>query len=164
MMKIIADNGDEIEITKDLREKFLEFIAQGTEQKGHWIPKPGNKYFYICSGGWTGGAAHTNSDMDNYRIQRGNCFQTEAGARRYRDIDVIIYWIVFEKNQEKPLDWKTGDQKKWRLYYDCAANNTKEEYTHHYKYHKTPHCSQPFLDDVLKEISQADLDWYMVRG
>lgn len=162
-MKITLDNlniGELLDLARRANEMAGEFLTQ----RGPWVPKPGDIYWFIFNDGHISSACNNKNEYDHYRIQRGNCFQTEADASRYRDIDVIIHRIVFEKNQEEALDWKNETQKKWYLCYDYTEDTTFINNTNQYKRHKTPHCSQPFLDDVLKEISREDLDWYMVRG
>lgn len=101
----------------------------GIQLPGRWKPQFGETYWYIDDCGMIRSANWRDILADEYRYKMRNVFRTEADAEFERDRCEVIAELenYAEEHNEYTLDWKNGEQQKWRIQYnyECEYLNVR---------------------------------------
>ncbi len=111
--------------------------------KGDWIPKKGEKYYFIISSLEIIYETYVNAETDNNRLSKRNCYQTEEEAQFALD----MYNFCKERSFEP--DWEDAEQLKYYL----SLNRIDKEVNHNYV--TWLNCCCPFYyltAEAVKEI------------
>lgn len=121
-VKVNLDNLTEEEIAE-----LLKLIEKANKPKSKvWKPERGETYY--CSWGGIVYNNYCNSDfIDNNRYAIGNCFKTEEEAQNAVErlkIRAELQRYADEHN-DKPIDWKDTNQKKWHIFFNYNEGTLK---------------------------------------
>ncbi len=74
-------------------ESIEKRIESMPDEKWRWVPKVGERYWYLDSCGEPSSEVCDNDEVDKARIARGNCYPTEQAAIEAREQqDFIREW------------------------------------------------------------------------
>jgi len=109
--------------TIEARLAELRKIIERPEEVGLWEPEYTQYYFSIGAENYTIAAKHTDHEFDHYRLEVGNCFQTEAIASKASQLQRVHNHVMracFQADQDAG-EWSAArqyavflDGMKWR--------------------------------------------------
>ena len=107
-------------ITNTLAEDW-EVVEKSTA----WEPKEREPYYYVGSNGEVLGDCNSNHQIDEGRINLGNCFKTKEEAEHMVEkLRVIKELRDFAlENNEEEIDWNNLSQRKYVIIYDPEDQN-----------------------------------------
>ena len=90
-----------------------------------WKPKKDEPYYYVGSNGEVLGDYNSNHQIDEGRINLGNCFKTKEEAEHMLEkLRVIKELRDFAlENNEEDIDWNHLSQRKYVIIYDPEDQN-----------------------------------------
>jgi len=150
-MKTITIDNKEIEISD---ESFKELKRQLIKEENRFVPKDGQKYWYIIFGGYKCKAKWENKRSDIFKLGQGNVFETEAEAEEHEKYLQAISKITnycYENNLEvKNLNWNDEKQEKYYIFYAFA----EKEYSCLYDIMNKTATTLPSLksEDACKQV------------
>lgn len=102
----------------DLAGKRFMVLANGDlrEVKGKFIPKKGEKYWFVDFFGDVLRSENIGSEADKIIAKHHPLFRTKEEAEDYRH-----YLKRLDKYTFKP-DWEDKNQEKWEICYECQDN------------------------------------------
>lgn len=122
------------QITDELQEvlKKIDEIEAGSANKEskHWVPKNGNKYFYVGVNGEICNDIYENYPGERKLLEVLNVFQTEEEAER-EQFEILLKRKLNKfalENNEKEIDWSDHCQDRCYIYYDYYNNKLKWAY------------------------------------
>lgn len=115
-LKVNFDN-----LTKEERAELLKLIEKANKPKSKvWKPEKGERYYSLCFGSVSNYCWNSTGDfIDNGNYAIGNCFKTAEEAQNAIErlkIRAELQRYADEHN-DKPIDWKNGNQEKWGIYF-----------------------------------------------
>ena len=143
---------------KELGEEIERLKAQsGGRCRGDF----GCEYWYIDDDGDIQSDDDNDWGCDEYRFNIGNYFKTEDEA--YKVLDKILIYnklrdLALRLNKGEQLNWSSGNQKKFYIYYDNQAKRLDYGYHSTYQDIAAIYCIDPeFLEIATNEIGEEDL-------
>lgn len=125
---------------------------------GRWKPKYSDEYWFVDSRGCVSIDGWSNSGIDNYKYYTNNCFPTEKAAeQKLRVIQTEIELRKYaEEHNEGIIDWKDGEQYRWRLYYSfytdyISCNGYSSEYTPNQIYFTSEEIARAAVNEIGEE-------------
>lgn len=107
-------------LTAEERAELLKLVEKANKPKSKvWKPEEGEEYYsFWADGGYDYSWNNDFFDKGNYSI--GNVFKTKEEAENAAErlkIRAELQRYADEHN-DKPIDWKDTNQKKWRICFD----------------------------------------------
>ena len=93
-------------------ESIEKRIESMPDEKWRWVPKVGERYWYLDSCGEPSSEVCDNDEVDKARIARGNCYPTEQAAIEAREQQ--YFWRDWLSAGDVPSD-KSG----YIIRFDC---------------------------------------------
>lgn len=96
------------------------------EKSKVWKPKEREPYYYVGNGGIVLEDCNTNHEIDEGRINLGNCFKTKEEAEHMVEkLKVINELKNFAlENNGAEIDWKNLKQMKWTITYQHISKES----------------------------------------
>lgn len=153
-------------------DKISELEKELKETKNkYWIPKDGEKYFYIDNWGNVCHSTWNNDTIDKYRLSIGNIYKTEEGAKKIGLREVFKQQLFAklkrfaDENNEGKIDWNNNDQKKYGIGYGCDKKLIYVDYRYYYRefqqdiYFTSKEIAEKaveeFKDDLIKYFEEV---------
>ena len=139
-------------------ESFIE--KQQEEKKVEEWPIKGGEYYYINYYGDIMSDINNGLEIDTCRMKNILIFKTKESCEKYYYIIDTINKIVDELGRPTLKDFEK-DTELFSIYYDFFSRYFGKEvqnndYTAELFF---PWCKRPYIDELLKEVTQEDLLW-----
>lgn len=107
----------------ELKLDYEKYCLEKNKKQNRWKPKKNENYWYIDIEGNITYDYWEDYDLDNYRYNTNNCFETNTLAhqkfdRMQTEIELRKY---VEEHDIGIIDWNDDDQEKFILYYDSKT-------------------------------------------
>lgn len=86
-----------------------------------WKPEKGDRYYYIANASSIFIGDWCKDNLDEARLNIGNCFKTEEDAKHMIEKLKVIHELkkFACENNEKEIDWNNFSQCKYKIFYDA---------------------------------------------
>lgn len=134
-------------------DKFNESLNElGVKENKQWVPKHGEKYWYVITTGDTINCHWLNDDFDSRLLLMNNVFKTEEEAWAQRNFNIEKAKLIKEiEDSSDEIDWRDAEQEKHYLCYihdegiiDTDMNRVFE------KQGVTHTTNKEFLENLIK--------------
>ena len=158
-MSKIEDLKKQYEKTKAEMGKLEEEIKKLEENKGKWIPKNNEKYFFVTNSLDTDWYIN-DDDFDKKVIKYNKVFRTDAEAQDYADYLKALKEASYEFTNE---EWKNNYMSKYYIYYDYDArklfvNSSYGDREQKCIYFKTLQEAKDFIGKYKKQILKYEFE------
>lgn len=148
-------------LTPEIMKLLAEIEKENEEQNESIELKKGQRYYYIDCVGDMVSDIYIGDSIDKYVLYHNKIWLNEEDCERYNEIDKQYRQLVWELNQENPVDWENFNQPKYFLVY-CPHDSITEKYTHYSCKAQNIYCTDQYiLKKAIDLIGQEDLDWYI---
>lgn len=143
-------------IKEELSE--LEIRIDKLALKRSNIPERGALYFSIEVE--VNGKIWTGDVVDYYRLYHNNIWFDASECKRYNEIDKKYRKLVWELNQENPIDYNNEKQIKYYCFYEhgIEKGNYNESYTCK---NQSIYCTKNIYNKAVELIGKEEFDWYL---
>lgn len=128
-----------------------------------WKPKPDERYYSINEFGYIDSKMNLTQYSTDHAFDICNCFKTREEAEkvvRHLKTRAKLQRIADRLNNGEKIDWTSGSQPKYFIYYD--DNEIYVDYYYKNKVQGTIYClDENFKDIAIKEIGEEELTAYL---
>ena len=138
----------------EVSDELVEMI----KPKGDWKPKKGEKYYFIVTSLEITYETYINSETDNNRLSKRNCYKTEEEAKFALD----MYNFCKERSFEP--DWGNFMQSKYYLIMNVENKRVYyDDYTHTHFFLPFYYPTAEAVQEVIDKYSFDELAKYYGR-
>ena len=118
------------ELLKNNPELLNNSVTTPTHKRKYFVPKIGEKYYFIDIRGEVKEDINSGARIDNHDINMGNCFATEQDAQDElnRRQALVRIWNNYDDKYSWDIDWSNYSQEKYNIRYNYKYNNFENDY------------------------------------
>lgn len=144
------------ELEKEVNSPEFEGIKKGVRQK----PEYGEKYYYLDDGGGINYAYWSNDNIDLFRFNTGNCFNTKQEAEAYKEnllTKQALKDLALELNDWVEIDWKDDNQPKFYINYYSLSMELSQDFSKTIRGTDIVCLNKNFIDIAKTRIGEEKL-------
>lgn len=154
MEKII--DGKELANMKFIKTK--DGLLKEYKPQGRFIPKLGERYYFMTNKGEIDFYDNDNYDIDDYIINHNIVFKTIEDGKDYR-------WFLEQLDKYKTdfskEEWKDKDIEKYYIFYDYSKRKVKIEYHLFWRLQGTVHFTKENIEKFIDTVGEDRIKKYM---
>lgn len=148
------------EVSEERAKEIRKFF--GIEEKGLWIPKEQELYYYLGTNGDISNTIHYKGDeCDEWRIAAGNCYKTEQDAEKEKELKLATQRLKVEiarLNGGWSPNWDDKDEQKIVICLNCYSKTLDRQVRYVNKNAEDKmHLKSEKLAEQLMESHEKDL-------
>lgn len=147
----------------ELKKKYEELGKEikRLEKGGRWRGEKGDTYYFIHNNGHVYTSYEGDDSIDDFRYKIRNYFKTEEEAQEHLD-NINTYFelkdLAEELSDREEIDWNSGRQDKYYLYYDNFGKNIEQGTCSYLKSLDIYCLDKNFLEKAIERIGKEKLE------